>query len=294
MNKYLIFRTDRIGDFLFSLKLIKIIKLNEPNSEFTVISSEGNYNYIKSFDLVDNIMILKKNLLSKIKLIFMLRNHKFKAIIVHDGKNRSKFISFFLNYKERVICINDLIDSQIEIIQKVCNKLKITYDNKCLDFLDNRNYSIFHKPFDNYIHLHFDEKWEHSEYIKKYTNIEPNEEQLILFINKILSKNKKLVITSGKKPPKILNNIINKIDSPRVKIFLEKNLMDIENIVINSSLLISCHGWISHIASAKKINQIDIIDSSYPYNKWTSHFRNYTSLDRRSFDELSKIILSHI
>ena len=70
--------------------------------------------------------------------------------------------------------------------------------------------------------------------------------------------------------------------------------MDIENIVINSSLLISCHGWISHIASARKINQIDIIDSSYPYNKWTSHFRNYTSFNRRSFNELSKIILSHI
>ena len=294
MNKYLIFRTDRIGDFLFSLKLIKIIKLNQPNSEFTVISSEGNYKYIKSFDLVDNIMILEKNLLSKIKLIFKLRNYKFKTIIVHDGKNRSKFISFFLNYKKRIICINNLIDSQIEIIQKVCNKLKIAYDNKCLDFLDDRNYSIFDKPFDSYIHLHFDEKWKHSEYIKKYTNIEPNEEQLILFIKEIISKNKKLVITSGKKPPNILSNIINKIDSSRVKIFLDKDLMDIENIVINSSLLISCHGWISHIASARKINQIDIIDSSYPYNKWTSHFRNYTSFNRRSFNELSKIILSRI
>ena len=33
MKKYLIFRTDRVGDFLFSLKLIKIIKLTQPSKQ---------------------------------------------------------------------------------------------------------------------------------------------------------------------------------------------------------------------------------------------------------------------
>ena len=52
-------------------------------------------------------------------------------------------LSLFFKLYERIICINNLLDLQIEIIQKVCNKLKIAYDNKCLDFLDDRNYSIF-------------------------------------------------------------------------------------------------------------------------------------------------------
>ena len=73
MKKYLIFRTDRVGDFLFSLKLIKIIKTNEPNSEITVIASKKNYKYIKTFSDVDEIILLKNNLFSKIKLIFNLR-----------------------------------------------------------------------------------------------------------------------------------------------------------------------------------------------------------------------------
>ena len=40
MKKYLIFRTDRVGDFLFSLKLIRIIKSNHPQSEITIVASE--------------------------------------------------------------------------------------------------------------------------------------------------------------------------------------------------------------------------------------------------------------
>ena len=34
-------------------------------------------------------------------------------------------------------------------------------------------------------------------------------------------------------------------------IFENQNLMEIENIVFNSDLLITCHGWISHIAQQK-------------------------------------------
>ena len=95
MKKYLIFRTDRVGDFLFTLKFIKIIKLNDRNSEITVVASERNQDYIKTFTEVDKVILLKNNLLSKIKLIFNLRKDKYNTIIVHDGKNRSRFVSFF-------------------------------------------------------------------------------------------------------------------------------------------------------------------------------------------------------
>ena len=122
MRKYLIFRTDRVGDFLFTLKLIKIIKTNNPYSEITVIASQKNYEYIQSFSVVDKIILLKNNLLSKIKLIFFLRENSYDSIIVHDGKNRSKFISFFLKFKKRVVCVTNLVDTQIEIIKKVCRK----------------------------------------------------------------------------------------------------------------------------------------------------------------------------
>ena len=294
MRKYLIFRTDRVGDFLFTLKLIKIIKTNNPYSEITVIASQKNYEYIQTFSVVDKIILLKNNLLSKIKLIFYLRKNTYDSIIVHDGKNRSKFISFFLKFRKRVVCVTNLVDTQIDIIKKACQKIHLEFDEECIDFLEKRNHSLVKLPYKNYIHLHFDEKWKYSEYIKKYTNIEPNEEEFLMFINKILIKGKKLIITTGKNPSVLLNNIKNRINELDVKIFENQNLMQIENIVFNSDLLITCHGWISHIAAAKKIRQIDIIDSSYPYNKWTSHFRNYNFINRKSFNILSNEIIKFI
>ena len=294
MNSVLLFRTDRVGDFLLSLSLIKIIKKNYPNSKITVVASEMNYKYISSFNEVHEVIILKNNLLSKISLTFKLRNKRYDAIIVHDGKNRSRIVSLFQKYKKRVLCFTNLIDTQIEIIQKACNDLKITYDDSCLDFLDNRENKLFEIPFKNYIQLHFDEKWMHAKYIKKYTNIEPTKDQLLSFINKIISKNKKIIITMGKIKIKLIEDIKNKFDSSKVKIFENQNLLELENIVFNSSLLITCHGWISHIASAKRIKQIDIIDKQYPYKKWTSHFRNYNYLYRKPFQVLSHEIINLI
>ena len=294
MKKYLIFRTDRVGDFLFTLKFIKIIKLNDRNSEITVVASERNQDYIKTFTEVDKVILLKNNLLSKIKLIFNLRKDKYDTIIVHDGKNRSRFVSFFLKSKFKVVCVTDLIHSQIDIIKGACKKIFLEFHENCIDFLDKRNHSYNDLPFKNYIHLHFDEKWIFNDYIKKYKNIEPKDEELLLFINNIVLKNKKLIVTTGKNTSIKLNNLKEKINHKNIKIYENQSLLEIENIVFKSELLITCHGWISHIASARKIKQIDIIDESYPYNMWTSHFRNYNYLNRTSFNDISKQILDLI
>ena len=62
MKKFLIFRTDRVGDFILSCILIKSIKRNEPSSEITVICSDQNYEYVRSYSLVDNAKLYPKNL----------------------------------------------------------------------------------------------------------------------------------------------------------------------------------------------------------------------------------------
>lgn len=294
MNSVLLFRTDRVGDFLLSLSLIKIIKNNYPNSKINVVASEKNYEYVRSFKEVHEVFILNNSLIPKISLILKLREKNYDTVIVHDGKNRSRFISYFLRYKKRILCFTNLIDTQLEIIQKACKKLNMPYNDNCLDFLNNRKHELTGLPFNDFIQLHFDEKWVHETYIKKYINIQPSESQLLDFINKIISKNKKIIITTGKKNNKLLENIKDKFDTEKVKIYDNQNLLELENIVFNTSLLITCHGWISHIASAKKVKQIDIIDNQYPYNKWTSHFRNYNYLYRKKFEFLSEEIIKLI
>ena len=293
MSSYLIFRTDRIGDFLLTILLINSIKRNDPNSNITVISSKKNYHFIRSFKNVDEVIILKNNLLDKIKLIHKLRSVYYDKIIVHDAKNRSSIISFFLKYGLKIKPNNDLNISYIDSIKEIISKLNFDFIESDLNTLKNRDHNFAEDLNEDFILLHFDEKWIYDDYISVYTNIEPLKDELISFIDLLLTiTNKRLVITTGIRSPNILNDIINIGLNSRVKVYKKLDFLDLEILISKSKLLISCHGSVSHVAAAHQIRQIDIIDKMKLnfYSKWTAHFRNYTPIYRKKFSELSKEI----
>lgn len=297
MNKYLIFRTDRIGDFLLTAILINSIKRNNINSFVTIVSSEKNYNYIKSFDNIDEVILLNNNLLSKIKLIKKLRNSYYNYLILHDGKKRSSLISLFLKYGRIIKTNNNPKISYIESIKEIISKLNHNFIESDLNILKNRDYNLSEYTNSNFILFHFDEKWIYNDYISEYTNIEPSKNDFVSFINLLLSvSNKKLVITTGVKCPKVLNDLTENDFGPNVKIFKKLNFLKLENIISKCNLLISCHGSVSHIAAAHNIKQIDVIEKkkSNIYLKWTKHFRNYSSVYRIKFNELSNKIIDLI
>ena len=292
MNKYLIFRTDRIGDFLLSMILIKNIKRNDKKSYIVIVSSEKNYNYIKTFRIIDEVIKLNSNFFSRVSVINQLRRHKFKLTIIHDGKNRSKFINFFIK-KDKSIFINndDIKSSHFFKIKTIIHSLSFNFENNDLNILQNSNFSNKKKDF---IILHYDEKWSSETYISKYKNIEPSDEQFLDFINKIIFKtNYNLVITTGIVTPTKLKRMLLKTNN-NIELVEDLNFIELQEIVSQSKLLISCHGAISHVASAYNIKQIDIIDINLknPYSNWTDHFRNYFPIYRKNFKNLSAEILS--
>ena len=292
MNKYLIFRTDRIGDFLLSMILIKNIKRNDKKSYIVIVSSEKNYNYIKTFRIIDEVIKLNSNFFSRVSVINQLRRHKFKLTIIHDGKNRSKFINFFIK-KDKSIYINndDIKSSHFFKIKTIIHSLSFNFENNDLNILQNSNFSNKKKDF---IILHYDEKWSSETYISKYKNIEPSDEQFLDFINKIIFKtNYNLVITTGIVTPTKLKRMLLKTNN-NIELVEDLNFIELQEIVSQSKLLISCHGAISHVASAYNIKQIDIIDINLknPYSNWTDHFRNYFPIYRKNFKNLSAEILS--
>ena len=297
MTKYLIFRTDRIGDFLLTAILINSIKRNNPKSYIIVVASENNYNYIKSFKNIDEVLLLKKNFISKLTLLKNLLIHKFNGIIVHDGKNRSNFITFFLKSNLKIYCKSSSETSYITGIIKILNTLKFNFLDDDLNILNDRAYGKNFDLDDRFILLHFDEKWVYKKYITSYLNIEPNENELVLFLKSIVNKTKKnLVVTTGSVPLDILNSIFSKNLSENIFFYKNLNFIELESVVDKCDLLIACHGAISHIASAKNIKQIDIIEKNKInfYKKWTSHFRNYNFIYRKNFSDLSKEIISNL
>jgi ADP-heptose:LPS heptosyltransferase len=297
VNKYLIFRTDRIGDFLLTTILINSIKRNDLNSHITVVSSKKNYDYIQTFKSVDEVILLENNYIKKIKLIIKLRFSYYKFIIIHDSKNRSSIISFFLKYGIKIKPNIDLNISYIDAIKEILSMLNFNFHESDLNSLKNRHYDSLEYSNNDFILLHFDEKWIYNDYIREYTNIEPTKDDLISFIKSILiSSNKKLIITTGVNCPRILNDIANDNYNTRVKIFKKLDFFDLENLISKCKTLISCHGSVSHIAAAYNISQIDIIEKEKKdfYHKWTAHFRNYFPVYRVKFNELSKIIVNEI
>ena len=293
MNKYLIFRTDRIGDFLVSAILIKCIKINDPSANITVIASDKNYYYIKLFPYVDRVELLNNNFLSKIILIFKLFKYRYKNIILHDNKKRSKLISFFLRYNKKISIENTQKVLHIEIIKNILKLMNFNYFDEALNTLDHHKKNNANDK--GLIQLHFDEKWIFNDYIKKFIKIEPTEIELINFIKMIIKKSrKKLLITTGIRLPKIMKKIKPLLRELEIEIYEDLNFSHLEKITSKTSILISCHGAISHVAAANNIRQIDIIDKSYDYGKWTAHFRNYKPLYRDSFNFLSNKIVELI
>ena len=290
MNKYLLFRTDRIGDFLISAILLKSIKKNDPSADITVVASNINSKYIQTFPYVDQVIQLNNNFLSKLNVFFRLFKFRYKAIIIHDDKKRSKLISFFLRSMNKINIVNSKEITHIQIIKDILQKIDVDYSHEALNTLGHiKNEKLNNK---NYIQLHFDEKWIFNDYIKKFTNIEPTEIELINFIKEIIKDNeKKLIITTGFNVPKILKKIKPKLSELKVDLYENLDFIQLQNITVNSNILISCHGGISHVVAAKNIKQIDIIDKSYNYDKWTNHFRNYKFFYRDNFEKISRKII---
>ena len=295
MNTYLIFRTDRIGDFLLSAIMINSIKRNDPNSHITVVSSKKNHDYIKSFNFINEVILLENSLFNKIKVICKLRSKYYDFIIVHDLKNRSSIISLLLKYKFRIKPNKNLDISYIDSIKKILLQLDFNFLIPDLNILNGRDFDYTNLLNDDYIVIHFDEKWIYKDYISEYTNIEPSQNDFISFINLLLStSNKKIVITTGIDCPKILDNLFENNFNQRIKIFKKISFIDLEVIISKCELLISCHGSVSHIATAHNIKQIDIIEENKSnfYLNWTKHFRNYFPLYRKKFSDLSNEIIN--
>ena len=329
-NKYIFFRTDRIGDFLLSAILIKSVKRSDRNSFITVVASKKNYLYIKNFSFVDEVILFPESFF--LKIIFYLRFifKKFYLIALLDGKKRSWYFSlltrskfkFLFTYKgfykflfkiffTKIFYDNDS-ENKISEIKHLLKFLNFNLDKSDLNTIDKpsvlvRNFDI--PSTDKYTLFHLDEKWIFKDYIHTYKSIEPESEvSLIKFIEQLVKKTQRdVLISTGNLPNRFTNflkkeffNYNNNIYQYQVfnhKVFFLDDLsfLKLEKLILSSNLLITCHGAVTHVAASSNIRTIDIIDKSEKifFNKWTSHFDNYISIERNLFKILTNEILDN-
>lgn len=328
-NKYIFFRTDRIGDFLMSSILIKAIKRSDKNSHITVVASKKNFYYIKNFPYVDETILFPDNYLKKIYFYSKFFFNKFYLICVLDGKKRSIYFSFLtrskfkflFTYKKFYKVIFSFLYTNIFLDSHYVSKIHeinhllglLNFKLKSEDFrtITINNSKTFNKSLDfldKYTLLHFDEKWISGQYIASYKSIEPESTiHLISFFEQLILKTgRNLCISSStinnkfydyfrKSFFKVNNSIYQKMYHNNKKIFFLDNLnfVHLQQLILNCELLISCHGAPTHVAGSFEKKIIDILDDSKKefYKKWTAHFKNYRFIFRNKFSTLKYKII---
>ena len=329
VNNILIFRTDRIGDLLFTCPAIISIKKHLKDTKITLVGSDKNYNYAKSLEIFDDIFIFTPtSFLEKIKLIYKLSKINFNYIIVFDGKDRSVLSSLLFNKADYKIAVipekkfnflwkffkikfvkDDEKTNIIEIYQKVLDYCKIYEPINNFNFLNKKKDNNFSSKIStqSYIHIHLDEKWVNNLYIKSYTDINITYDNFIEFISNI-SKNNKTLITSGTINFSLLDdlkkNFIKQddkiyhknISSNQVYFIYKPTFDDIESLLRKAKLLVSCHGAITHAANSLNIKILDILEENKSawYQRFNLYLKNYNSIFRSDFNLLSNEILKHL
>ena len=325
----LIYRTDRIGDLLVSMPAISSIKNKLVNSKITLITSDKNYEYAKSFNIFDNIHIFPKSgLIAKIKFIIELSRNKFDYTFIFDGKERSLISALFVNsiYKIamltekklhfiyrffKIIYVTDRKTKDIiDVHQKMLDRTDMGVKISQFDFIKSKKDNNFSSQIniDNFIHLHLNEKWFSDIYIKKYTNINPGYEEFTDFIIN-LSKKNNLLISTGLVDFDLLNLLKEKFFIKHSnKIYYKKNentyiyliykpsLNDLESLFKKSKLLILCHSGIIHAANSFGIKIIDILEEVRHdwYLRWSSYLKNYNFIYRNRFNILKDKIINQV
>ena len=207
----------------------------------------------------------------------------------------------------------DKVTSDFDLYNTMLRKMNI--NNKPIDF-NFINYSSLsntilsdklRKEFKKYTLLHLDEKWFSSLYINKFSDISPQKEEFLIFIEKFFAKAKQnIIITTGIKYTPLIYELIDKFftkintnfyeysfDNFKAIICLNSSIKELEIISMNSNNIITCHGPLSLFSGFFNINLIDIIEKTQEkwYYRHTSHIKKYNKLYRKNFKELSKEII---
>ena len=85
---FIIFRTDRLGDFIIHSRPIYELKIKYPKSHITVVCSNLNEKIISNYSFIDEVIIYNKkdNFIIKLKNFLKIIGKKYYAAFIIDGK----------------------------------------------------------------------------------------------------------------------------------------------------------------------------------------------------------------
>ena len=306
MKKILIFKSDRIGDFINISSVIKNLRTNFPNAKILVFCSKYNSQIAAYYKEIDKILIYENNIIFfLLKFYKFILFNKFDLVLQLDGKKNSYLYALLIRSKFKA-CISYIKNRNFlglkyksirpNIILRLFFK-NIVNCHEDYNLTDNADYhylTLYHKllekhgikikyknhylPFiphknflyQKYILIHIDERWDFFDKIF-----------LENFSKKINEFNKKyqLVLTSNYKGNHYFNKLkIKFLNSQNIKFIDKSSINDLLNIIYHCNTVISSHtGFVVHAGSAFNKQIIDVINTNIDkeLDRWIPFDINY-------------------
>jgi len=101
---FIIFRTDRLGDFIIHSRPIYELKIKYPNSHITVVCSAVNEKIISNYSFIDEVITHNKNdnFFKKFKNFIKIIKKKYYAAFIIDGKKFSHLCNILIRSKNKL------------------------------------------------------------------------------------------------------------------------------------------------------------------------------------------------
>lgn len=249
MKDIIIFRTDRLGDYLINSRPIFEIKKKFKNTRITIVCSKINKKILNKSSYVDNIIEFNKtdNFLSKFKTFISIINKKYDVCFVLDGKKFSYFCNIFIRSKLK-------LGVSYILYRKLLYKFKILKSSKLYNYFFFNHIEFF--PSKNYL-------IKSESFCQKYLNLFKN-----VGIN--LTVNDNYIFENPEYSKTLYSDIVTKLNfTDYIIIHLDEKWNDIKDIKINFADKIKI--------LQKKIN-LKIIITSYNNNF------DYFNLIKNKFD----------
>ena len=103
MKRIIIFRTDRLGDYIIHSRPIYELKKEYSDSHIIVVCSRTNKKILEKANYIDELIEYNKddNLLKKLKIFKLIVKHSYFASFILDGKKFSYICNYFLRSKNK-------------------------------------------------------------------------------------------------------------------------------------------------------------------------------------------------
>lgn len=328
IKNLLIFRTDRLGDFILTKNSINNLLIQPKKYKIDIVVSPKNYQYIKHFSSINDIFIFENSYVKFFLKNINILKKKYDYILIYDGKKRSHIISFFIKGKKvsfsktislykiaKFFNYNSYLNSDYTVQLESFNFINLLLgekNNKKIDFyfdytFDNIKFNIVE---DSYLVLHLDEKWFSGFYYHDFDYCNWSETFFIELINFLEKKfNLPIMITTGPfKIPfidKIKTAFFSKTDENISKFKdLNKRIFLIENLTFRElevflkkgcKFLICCEGGISHVSHNLNIPTIAFVQGRREifYRHWTGHMSNVFLVERGDQNQILNSIKNY-